>query len=293
MSRQVTCTNHNGVSIVFRDDGFTPFLLAHIDGIYSTDNIVSVTQNSTIDGGTYQGSVKKVRNIVMTVLDAPANVFNQQNRDLIYVLFEKGSLGTLYFTENNSTRMIDYYVESVERSNVGTKAIVISLVCPDPYFYDINEVVVDMANWVEAFEFEHDFLSVGESLGERSTVSIVNIMNDSAANDIGMTITLETTGDVTNPSVTKVQGNKTLKVGRQSLPFVLHDNDVLTITTGTGNKHVYLTSNGATSEINGYITEDSEFIQITRGENTIGFAADAGQSNLTVHIQYRLKYEGV
>ena len=66
--------------------------------------------------------------------------------------------------------------------------------------------------------------------------------------------------------------------------------DVLTITTADNDKHVYLTHDGVTTEVNEYLTEDSVFIQLMRGDNDIGYSADAGEDNMVVEITYRLKY---
>ena len=68
--------------------------------------------------------------------------------------------------------------------------------------------------------------------------------------------------------------------------------DVLVITTHTNNKKVKLTHGGVTTEINEYLDEQSEFIQLQAGLNTIGYSADSGESNMTVKLIYREKYLG-
>ena len=76
------------------------------------------------------------------------------------------------------------------------------------------------------------------------------------------------------------------------MPLFLQFGDSLVITTDQGNKHVWLVRDGETTEVNQYISEDSEFIHLMRGHNTIGYSADEGEQNLSVEISYRLKYEG-
>ena len=105
-----------------------------------------------------------------------------------------------------------------------------------------------------------------------------------------MTIIMTCTGAVTNPSVTRVESNETIYVGSNSKTFQLQAGDVLTITTATGDKHVQLKRDDVITEVNNYLTEDSVFIQLMRGDNTIGYDADSGINNLSVDIQYRLKY---
>lgn len=66
--RSITCDNHNGYRMTFDTESFKPFVLASVDGLYLSENNVTVSDNTMTDGGTYQGSVKKKRNIVMILL---------------------------------------------------------------------------------------------------------------------------------------------------------------------------------------------------------------------------------
>ena len=52
-------------------------------------------------------------------------------------------------------------------------------------------------------------------------------------------------------------------------------------------------SKQANQEINEYLDEESEFIQLMRGENTIGYAADSGDGYLSETVTFRYKYLGV
>lgn len=293
MARKITCTNNEGAVTVFSDSSFEPFILAHVEGIYSHENNVTVVDNAMIDGGTYQGTVSAVRNIVITVLDRPENEFNQANRDILYTLFARGKKGTLIYEEDGSARKIDYYPESIIASNTETRPITISLICPDPYFYDVDVSEASMGEWIESFEFEHEFVAGGEELGYRSQVASQDIVNGSATDNIGMEIALTAeNGAVTNPYITRIESQETIKIGSSANPFTMFTGDVVTITTGTGNKHVYYTHNGVMSEINGYMTEDSVFVQLMQGHNNITYGADSNAENLSVLIKYRFMYEG-
>lgn len=288
MARSIICTNENGLSYEFKDNAFDPLLLlAHVEGIYEHENIVSIEQNAMIDGGTYQGSVAKIRNIVLTLIGRPAEKWTQNIRDILYVLFAEGKSGTLTYVENEKARTINYFVERVHQENTNSRLYTISLLCPDPFFYDTNVAQVDMANWVENFEFEHEFLAVGEELGYRSAVQLQNIHNDSASDNIGLEIEIKAIGGVTNPYISHVERNEILTINTTLLT-----GDVVKITTAIGNKHVYRTRAGITTEINQYLTEDSEFIQLHIGDNSIAYGATAGANNMNISIRYQFKYEG-
>ena len=97
-------------------------------------------------------------------------------------------------------------------------------------------------------------------------------------------------GAVTNPSITHIETNSSIHIGHEGKPFSMVAGDIVTITTATGNKHVTLTHDGVTSEINHCLTEDSVFIQLMRGSNSFGFGADSGVNNLTITLEYTYKY---
>lgn len=288
VDRDITYINADGFSVKFGEDALNPFLLVDAEGAYFANNNVTISNNTMTDGGAYQGSVAKVRNIVLTLRDKDDHVYN---RNLINALFKAKQQGTLIFREETNERKISCHVESVNSTGEsGSRTYTVSLLCPDPFFYAMNDVVVYLASWVGAFTFPHDFLESREEFGYRENRRIQDIVNEQAEDGIGLTITISAMGGVTNPSVVRVESNEYLRLGSESNPFEMVAGDVLTITTSDNDKHVYLTHDGVTSEVNQYITEDSVFIQLMRGDNNIGYAADVGVDLMTVRISYRLKY---
>lgn len=287
--RTVICTNEDGFFLKFNEKEFNPFFLAGVDGIYDAENIVYVSENSMIDGATYQGSVAKYRNIVLTLKDKDS--FNE-NRNMLNRLFKEKASGTLIFQEGDSDpRKIDYYVESMESSEDHDVRIhEISLICPDPFFYDVDASTEEMASWVSAFTFPFSSPSTGFIFGYKDNSRIQTIQNDIAEDNIGVKIIITCVGAVVNPSITHIETNSSLYIGHEDKPFNMVAGDIVTITTATGNKHVTLTRNGVTSEINHYLTEDSVFIQLMRGSNSFGFGADSGVNNLTITLEYTYKY---
>lgn len=290
VNRYITCSNSDGVSVTFGEKGLTPFLLVNAEGCYTVSNNVTISENTMTDGGAYQGSIAKVRNIVLTVRDLEDHVYN---RNLLNALFKSGAQGELVFYEYPNERKIEYYVESIDSTGEsGSRTYTISLLCPDPFFYGMEDITVYMASWISGFQFPHQFIESGEELGYRSAEKLQNITNENAADNIGLDILIIANGGVTNPSITRVQSDETIQVGSSNKPLQLTAGDRVRITTSDNNKHVYLIRNGITTPINEYLTEDSVFIQLMRGINSIGYDADSGVDNMVVQVTYRLKYAG-
>jgi hypothetical protein len=216
--RVITCSNQDGDVISFTEKGFNPFILVSVEGVYDNVNNVNLMENGVTDGGIYQGSNTPYRHIVITVKDraltksdipedevyinaavirgktleilnavtAESSVGGKDfvdHRAILDKVFKRNELGRLSFTEDTQERVIDYYVEYVK--SVGKDAFdvryhEISLICPDPFFYDPNEVEVVLSQIISDFQFLHEFVEEGEELGHSSGV-YENIYNDTVA----------------------------------------------------------------------------------------------------------------
>jgi hypothetical protein len=279
------CKNEDNVQVVFNYD-FAPFFLVSCDGIMSVYNNVATSENTMIDGSTYQGSTTKERYIVIT---AQMCDNYKENREMLYRAFKPKSTGAFTYIEDDEQRTIDYKVESVEIAEVGVvRNIIISLKCPDPFFKALEDSIVEMAAWDNLFEFEHEFIEEGEALADRVAEIIKEIPNESAAANIGITITFVAEGPVTNPAIYHVESGDYVKVN-----IALNAGDSIIITTETNNKNVYLIRDGVKTEINERLDEDSEFMQLSHGMNTLKYDADSGIDYLNVKISYRFRYLGV
>ncbi|MCH3961031.1 MAG: phage tail family protein [Solobacterium sp.] len=290
MTRTIKCTNENNVSITLGEE-FNQWLLTEASGMFSFDNDVAVTDNTMTDGSTYLGTTTKKRNIVLTLRDKSDH---KENRQSLYTIFKPKGIGTLIYTEGDEERTIDYYVESVNIDGANESAMAtISLICPDPFFKDLYDIDIQMAGWQSEFEWIHEFIDGGEEFGTRIKSSLKEIDNDSAADYIGITATITVDGSVTNPSLLLVEQDQKLQIGTTANPMNLVVGDIITITTDTNKKNVYLTHNGVKTAINEYLSDDSQFMQLVHGSNTFKYDADSGADNMNVTISYRLHYVGV
>lgn len=291
MSKTVICKNEDDVQIEFSYEDDAEFFLISLDGAYSVSNNVTTSENTFTDGSTYQGSTTKQRNIVITT---EFDEDYQSRRDFLYKSFKPKSPGTLYYTENDEKRQIDYYVEGIEIDEKGVcRNAVISLICPDPFFKDPADTTVTMAGWEPCFEFIHEFTDELEEFSVRIAELVKDIENDSAADHIGIEVLMEAQGAVKNPALYHTQQDIHIQIGTDDYPFNMEPGDVVKITTGTNKKNVYLIKDGTETKINEYLEEESEFIQLIHGKNTFIYDAATGVDYLNVTIKYRFRYLGV
>lgn len=312
---KVICTSDKNVAITFTWNGFTPFHLLDIEGIYGIDSNVVTSENTTTDGSTYQGATAKQRNIVLTV-EMENNY--QENRNLLYRCFPIKRTGTMQYIEDGSTKTIDYEVESITpgKTTGVIRDYTISLICTDPYFRDLSDIEVIMASWVADLEFEAEFPAEGIEFGHREADLVKEIENESGADNIGIIVVFRADGAVTNPAIYHSESGEFTKVGYAGNEFNMASGDYVVINTRTGAKNVYLLQNVTQAEIenhkdkygmidwnsvvdeygkkiNEYLDEDGDFIQLQDGTNTLTYTADAGTDYLSVSVYYRISYLGV
>ena len=293
-TRTIKCENENNISVIFGEKSDSAFVLEDADGLYQMDTKLSVSDNAMSDGGKYQSGWMKKRNIVLTLRDRGTDD-HISNRNLLFTLFSLRAKGQLTITDSDINtavkRTIDYYTESIDSDGTNaSRTYTVSLICPDPFFYDVVVQKVQMAAWLPLFQFRHQFTSEKEELGYKSKERNQNIENYWGADDTGITITITTFGTVKNPVVARAESGERIKLGTDSKPLNLSVGDVITITTHSNNKHVYLTREGVRTEINQYLSADSVFLTLHRGDNTIGYDADAGVDMMSVDVAWRMRY---
>lgn len=286
MGKRIICRNNNNNAECIFDYNFNPFFLMSVDGVYSMKNAIQSSTNTMTDGSTYQGSMVTERSIE---INAHYDRDYQKNRDFLFKVFQPKSAGILIYEEGDEKREISYRVESLDIGEKGVvRDIAIALLCDNPYFSSSVDTVVLMGGIVSNFEFLHEFQEKGEELGTIKNEKIKIINNESTADKIGMTISISAIGVVVNPKILNVQTQEYIEVDCE-----MQADDIITITTEANNKNILLTRGKETININAYIENDSEFLQLSSGINTLQYSAAVGEENMYVEIKYRNQYLGV
>ncbi len=265
-----------------------PLWLEDVDGLTEADFEVQTEKASGQDGEYYKGSTAKKRNIIIYAW-IKENHFAM--RDKLYSFFQPRKTGTLYVTDGDVTRKIDYKPELVRSEPIGQRRkVTISLICPDPLFKAIVDDRVDMATWQGLIEWPDDIQEIPDEPFEMETMTntlVATIENPSNVSR-GLTVRFAATGTVINPSLLEVQSQKGLKVTVE-----MHAGDVLTVTTGLRNKRVTLYHAGLEQSANNLWVYGSTWLQAEPGDNVFRYDADSGIDNLEVTISSTPAYWGV
>lgn len=242
-------------------NGNSAYIIGRITGLTPPKATVNTSKLATKDGSVFNSSMVNNRNIVFTIYP---NENVETNRVNLYRYFKVKRKIKIYFTTKLRTVWIDGYIETVDGDLFeNPQALQISVICPDPYFKALETLNKDI---------------------EQTGTEVANLSDE----ELGAVFELTATGAAGEITITNdTSGNS----------FVLATNlisgDKVTLNTRKGEKSIKLEREGTEINLINAIGTDTEWIQLTPGNNTISFAAESGQGNLTLSITIQPIYEGV
>ncbi len=166
-------------------------------------------------------------------------------------------------------------------------AFSVQLACLNPFWRDEAESRDDIAAWIGGLEFPVELTTAGNIVGYRQPSLIVNVFNGGDVST-GIRVEFRALGDVERPLLSHVDTQEFIR-----LNMLLHNGDVLTMSTGYGDKWARLNRGGLQTDALHFVDVDSTFLKLFPGDNLIRYDADEGLSNLEVSIYHTNLYLGV
>ncbi len=282
-------TNEKGESVEFSHTSV--FHLDEVSGLSDVRNTIYSVNSMGQDGDTYLGSRIESREIeiVVSIKERKKELAAEQRRRLVHVLNPHFG-ATLTYEFGSFKRVINCNVDNAPvfaQKELFSQAA-IQLTCLNPFWRKENETREDIAAWVGAFEFPEEIeADKGWEIGYRQPSVIVNVFNEGDAKT-GIRAEFKALGAVEDPEILNVDTKEFIKFHLQ-----MQAGDVLTVSTGYGQKDVYLKRGGITSNAFRYIDPDSTYLQLSVGDNLIRYAAKEHLENLEVSIYHDDLYLGV
>jgi hypothetical protein len=212
----------------------------------------------------------------------------EANRINLYKYFPVKKTIKLYFSNGARNIYIEGTVELIECDLFTTKQVAqISIICPKPYFKDVNDLITIFGDVIKMFEFPFKIPKVGVEISAVSTNQRRKIINTGDV-ETGVLIKLFATGTVENPVIYDVLNRTQLKLNFTMLPA-----DAIVINTNIGEKSIELIRDGVTTNAMGYMAQDSTWFILQAGDNIFTYDADSGNSNLQLTFTTSILYSGV
>lgn len=301
MIKSIIVTNYRGDSIWIdlADPEETGFLVKDISGLGPCKATINTTEVSTNDGSIYNSARLDNRNIVLDLAFIGSDIESVRQKSYKYFPIKKQL--TLYIITDRRICSTTGYVESNEpdifSDEEGTS---ISIICPNAYFYSaVGENIIESFSEAPAFEFPFCNDSLTKKLlvmGEIYNYTDVVITYDGDA-EVGVTITLHAVGEVINPAIYNAETYEQMVIDTSKIETLtgsgIIEGDDIIICTIKGKKTVKLLRNGVYTNILNALDRNSDWFQLSKGENVLSYTAESGGNNLQIKIQNDVIYEGI
>lgn len=293
--KALTVKNSNGDPLTFGRH----FQLLHgldLSGLLANLNYAQSTQ----DGANYQRTLLDVREFDLSIK------LPKRGRDSLWIEERRLELFKVFNPKHNPIRLDittqadkQYYLMAnlvsapvlptdFNNDNRAWNRVLLQFSCDDPYIYDTNSTVVELATWIGAFEFPLEIPDgEGIEMGYRSPSLIANVFN-SGDSDTGMIIRFRAIASISNPSLINVNTYEVFKLKTE-----MQGGDVIEVSTYTKKKTVTLIRNNVRTNIFNTVTLESIFLQLSPGDNLFRYDADTGLDNLEVSMHFTAKRVGI
>ena len=273
------------------------FQILSIDGLYPPQAQINRSTVAGMDGSKFNSSKLNERAITITL---KLNGDIEKNRIKLYSYFNTKQWCKFYY--KNETR--DVYIEGwTETHNVpqftNNELAQITILCPNPYFKAIDEIIDDVSKVIEKFEFPFAFGANGATninasstgtdnaivFSEIDTSRVTNVVNNSES-QTGLIINVDFLKDV-NKLLIKNTGTGEEFILDRTKNGGFIENDRVIIDTNKGSKSVTLIRNAQEINIFPSLKKGSVFFQLDIGDNYFSYLADDGTNDDGVSITFK------
>lgn len=264
------------------------YQITKIDGLNPPNANVNVSSYANGDGSSFNSSRIQNREIVITIC---INGDVQKNRLLLYKYFRNKEWCKIYYKDDLRNVFIEGYVKTLEAPIFVQKQIAqISILCPNPYFKDLETIVQSISKVIKKFTFPFS-INIDKPIPFSSLEleKVTNVINNSES-ETGLIINVTFMGTVNKLEIRNVDTGKNFIIDYEFIR-----NDKLVINCNRGSKSVILTREAVEYNLIPCVQSGSTFFQLGIGDNNFSFLADEGADDILVdiHFKYYKVYLGV
>lgn len=256
-----------------------------VDGITPPEANIVTHEIAMNDGTRFNSATVKQRNIVLHIRII-GDV--EHTRINLYRFFRVKQYCKIYYENGSRNIYCEGYVESVE-GDLFTKSqqIDISIICPSPWFRELDLIYFDMSQVLSLFEFPFSIEIEGIPFSELETELLAPVINSGDV-DTGIILKLHATGEVINPRIYNADTHEML-----GLNFKMISGDEIHISTLRGEKYVRHVREGVTTNIFNSLMRNPAWFQIPTGITNFTFDCESGNEFFSVQFIGQNLYEGV
>lgn len=248
-----------------------------ISGLTPPHTNINTATSGTTDGTFFNSARVEQRNIVITII-LRGDI--EGNRQRLYRIFPRKTPCTIYFANKNRNVKIQGYVETLDGDLfVQQEQMQISIICPRPYFEDLQYIYSEISTILKLFEFPFSIVTP-IPFAEILDTPLATIVNDGDI-ESGMTMTVAISGAVTGLTIYNTTTQQYF-----GLNYSFADQDTITICTISGQLSVMLTRAGVQSNLLNYVTARSDWLKLAVGQNNLTYTTtNDSEDDVDVLIQ--------
>jgi hypothetical protein len=224
----------------------------------------------------------------------------EDSRIASYKFFSPKNEVILIFETDTKTVKIRGRVETNEpeifSKDSGT---VVSIICPDPYFYSMDAIAIQFSNLEKQFTFPYSNNDTSIKLTYFGNIA-VDAQKDiiyTGTIPIGFVVTVYAAGSAGSITIKDLDSREEMVVDNTVITNILGAGisvgDKITISTLRGAKSAKLLRNGVNYNILAALVGSVDWILLHPGHNNIYYTVASGAANLVFNIDYQLIYEGI
>lgn len=298
MINSVSVVNDRGerLDLILRFPQLSGFIVANIDGLDPPKSNINMTELSSLDGSVFNSARVVNRNIVLRLIFLEHDTIEQTRHNLYRFMPIKSKVRFEVHTDER-----DIYTEGYVESNQVTifsnqEFASISILCPDPYFYSVEDNVVSYIGSVPMFEFpfENEVGTNSLEFSEAGGECVLSVENNSNFR-IGFEMDIHLFGGTGDIAIENHQTDQYLVISSAAIEEVmgstLQMGDTIKLSTVSGKKSLTLNRNGEIYNILYALGRRYDWVQLAPGLNAIEVKGN-GIRNTDISLTVKTIYEG-
>lgn len=255
------------------------FQVLSIQGLNPPNAQINTSKIAGLDGSRFNSSTMNERNLVIT-LKLRGNI--ERNRINLYSFFRPKEWCKFYYQNGLRDVYIEGYTESVECDLFTNKEIMqVSILCPNPYFKSLSEIIDDVSKSQAAFKFPFAISVSGVEFSTMDASKVTNVANDSDS-ETGVIIEIDVIGNCNTIKINNVTNGENF-----TLNYVFLEGDKIIIDTNKGNKSVTLIRDATATNLFTKIKKGSTFFQLSIGDNFFSYLVDNGDNDSAIVVVFK------
>lgn len=302
MIKSITVTNHKGESLnmVLTRPDLCGLLVASVEGLGPPHSSINIDKISSYDGSRFRSARVESRNIVIRlrlmwnplIEDARHETYRYfplKEKIKIEVETDYRTLYTYGFVEYNDPNIFSE-----------TEECTISVVCPDPYFYQSgipNTVIFSGVEPMFEFPFENDPPTENKLIMSEQLPYYAKTVEYLGDVSTGVRMKIHALGEVGDISIYKSESREKMTIVTSKIEKItgkkISAHDTIIISTIRGDRYVKLQRDGELINVVSCLDKHSDWIKMDVGLNTISYEATEGSHRINFELEYNDAYGGI